>query len=89
MRSRVERELPLGSSRSQVESWLETNRIEYGAIVNNHYAHEKKNYKSATVYVAILRSYSWIACRTDTFLTLTFKQDTLINAEISEGSVCL
>lgn len=89
MQSRVDMELPRGSSRSQVESWLQANHIKFDAIVDNHLAHEKKNYKLASVYVAEIQSYYWIACRTDTYLTFTFNEDRLTATEMSEGSTCM
>ena len=89
LQNRITRELPVGSSRSQVEEWLESNRIEYNAMLEARYVHKRENYKLSSEYVAMVHTKHGFPCRTDTYLALTFRGDKLIGVDISEGSVCL
>lgn len=91
MQERVEQEIPLGSSRARVKSWVQANQLGYGVIPHTHRIRRqgtKITYIPTLTWDITLRHYQWSALRISTSLMLSFEKDKLTNAEVRDDSTC-
>lgn len=101
MQSKIQNEIPVGSSKTQVIVWLKSNNLKYYPACfeashkdrwGNYLNHGNPNYKHKEhdLFVRIERTRSAIVCIFDTDLTFAFdKNNRLIRFGVTEGSTCL
>ncbi len=101
MQSRIQNEIPVGTSKPQVIAWLKANNLKYypmcfeashkdrwGNYLN--YGNPKYKHVEHDLFVRIERTRSEIVCVYDTDLSFAFdKSDKLIRFGVTENSTCL